>query len=109
MTFEVSARPEVREIAVVGDFNGWSPSAHVMMAAGAVHRVTVDLATGHRYRVKYLADGERWENDWAADDYETNEYGGDDSVVDVVSPPWTATESSSAVHDRGVRGPAVGQ
>ena len=38
---------------------------------------------GRRYRFRYLVDGERWQNDWQAHDYEPNEFGGDDSVVDV--------------------------
>jgi hypothetical protein len=28
-------------------------------------------------------EGERWENDWEADAYTPNEYGKDDSVVEV--------------------------
>ncbi len=28
-------------------------------------------------------DGERWENDWSADEYVANAYGSDDSVVSV--------------------------
>jgi hypothetical protein len=41
----------------------------------------MSLEPGRRYRYRYLADGERWINDWAADDYQPNPYGGDDSVV----------------------------
>ena len=37
----------------------------------------------HRKGYRYLVDGERWENDWAADTYAPNDYGGDDSVVDL--------------------------
>jgi len=32
---------------------------------------------------RYLVDGERWENDWAADAYVPNPFGGEDSVVEV--------------------------
>jgi hypothetical protein len=42
--------------------------------------VQLTLAAGtHRFR--YLLDGVRWENDWEADDYEPNDFGGDDSVL----------------------------
>jgi hypothetical protein len=41
----------------------------------------VALEGGRRYRYRYLADGERWINDWAADAYAPNPFGGDDSVV----------------------------
>ena len=44
-------------------------------------RVAVALEPGRSYRFRYLLDGTRWENDWAADAYVPNEYGGDDSVV----------------------------
>jgi hypothetical protein len=41
------------------------------------------LEAGQQYRFRYLVDGERWENDWAADAYLPNAYGGEDSVVTV--------------------------
>ena len=34
-----------------------------------------------RRQYRYLLDGARWENDWQADKYLRNEYGGDNSVV----------------------------
>jgi hypothetical protein len=43
----------------------------------------VSLPAGRVYRFRYLLDGERWENDWAADAYVANEFGGDDSVIDL--------------------------
>ena len=45
--------------------------------------MTVTLDSGRRSRYRFLVDGERWENDWAADAYAPNEYGGDDSVVEL--------------------------
>jgi hypothetical protein len=44
---------------------------------------TVSIPSGRSYRFRYLLDGERWENDWEADAYTPNEYGKDDSVVEV--------------------------
>jgi hypothetical protein len=32
-----------------------------------------------------LIDGQRWDNDWAADAYLPNSFGGDDSVVDLTA------------------------
>ena len=40
--------------------------------------VIVDLEAGRAYRFRYLLDGQRWENDWAADAYLPNSFGGDD-------------------------------
>ena len=43
----------------------------------------VSLKPGQSYRFRYLLDGTRWENDGAADAYVPNEFGSDDSVVNV--------------------------
>ena len=47
--------------------------------------VTVSLDAGRAYRFRYLLDGQRWDNDWAADAYQPNDFGGDDSVVDLTA------------------------
>jgi 1,4-alpha-glucan branching enzyme len=76
-------------VAVVGDFNHWSPHEHRMVHIGDVWSLTVALAPGRAYRFRYLVDDARWENDWEADDYVDNAFGGQDSVVDLVAlaPP----------------------
>lgn len=43
------------------------------------------LDAGRRYLFRYLAAGEHWFNDDAADDYEPNGFGGSDSVVDLTA------------------------
>ena len=77
--------PEVRadRIAVAGDFNDWSPRALLMQKGDDGFFAVVRLEAGRAYRFRYLIDGERWENDWAADLYVPNEFGGDDSVIDL--------------------------
>jgi hypothetical protein len=47
--------------------------------------VTVVLDAGRTYRFRYMLDGQRWDNDWAADAYVGNNFGGDDSVVDLTA------------------------
>ena len=47
--------------------------------------MTVGLDAGRAYRFRYLLDGQRWENDWAADAYQPNGFGGDDLVVDLTA------------------------
>lgn len=79
--FVLPPQVEADSIAVVGEFNDWSPTALVMERTDTGQwSATIDLPTG-RYRYRYLIDGTRWENDWRADDYETNDFGGDDSVI----------------------------
>jgi len=45
----------------------------------------VDLDAGRAHRFRYLLDGQRWDNGWAADAYVANDFGGDDSVVDLTA------------------------
>jgi len=59
----------------------------------------VDLDAGRAHRFRYLLDGQRWDNDWVADAYVRNDFGGDDSVVDLTAlaeavPPATRTMSA---------------
>ena len=69
-----------------GEWNGWSADAGVMQRdAGGGFSVTVGLDAGRAYRFRYLLDGQRWDNDWAADAYVRNDFGGEDSVVDLTA------------------------
>lgn len=83
VTFELPAEVKARTACLCGEFNGWDTTAHPMKRRkDGRFTLTIPLEAGpHRFR--YLVDGERWENDWAADDYVPNEYGSDDSVVQV--------------------------
>lgn len=82
-TFRLPAQAQARTVHVVGEFNDWSRSAHPMVDDGGGFVARVPLQPGRRYRFRYLIDGERWENDWAADDYVDNDFGGTDSVLDL--------------------------
>lgn len=68
-------------VDVLGDFTDWLPLP--MQRHDDSFGVSVDLQIGKQYRFRYLLDGDRWENDWAADAYVPNEYGGDDSLIDL--------------------------
>jgi 1,4-alpha-glucan branching enzyme len=83
VTFRIPVKCGAVEVAVLGEFNGWSPDADPMQRDGDEFVVTLTLPPGRRYRFRYLLDGTRWENDWAADGYELNDYGGHDSVLDL--------------------------
>ena len=52
------------------------------------------MAAGRAYRFRYLLDGHRWENDWAADAYKPNDFGADDSVVDLTALPAAAPQAT---------------
>src|SRR4051794_16306007 len=93
VTFEVDPAVQASQANLCGEFNDWSHAADQMeRKADGGFTLTKTLPAGRAYRFRYLLDGERWENDWAADDYVPNEYGGDDSLVDLtkldgVEPP----------------------
>lgn len=80
--FRLSAAVGATRAWVVGDFNDWSPSATPMRREpDGAFSVSVTLALDRSYRFRYyLGEGE-WENDWAADDYVPNRFGGSDSLI----------------------------
>jgi hypothetical protein len=85
VTFRLPNVNRAERICLVGEFNAWCPTANPLSAAGDELVTEIVVATGRCYRFRYLLDGERWENDWAADDYVPNELGGDDSVLDLTN------------------------
>ncbi len=86
VTFTVDPWVGAQAAAVCGEWNDWSADADVMHRdAKGGFSVTVDLDAGRAYRFRYLLDGQRWDNDWAADAYVRNDFGGEDSVVDLTA------------------------
>ena len=84
VTFEVDSAVRADRANLCGEFNSWATDAHPMeRKPDGGFEITLSLEPGRAYRFRYLLDGERWENDWAAYDYVPNEYGGDDSLVDL--------------------------
>ncbi len=83
VTFELPKEVNATTAALCGEFNLWDPRAHPMKRRkDGSFSLTLNLETGKRYRFRYLLDGERWENDWAADAYVPNPFGTEDSVVE---------------------------
>lgn len=84
VSFELPSVVAATSVSVCGEFNDWSPDAQPLARLeDGRFRAVVPLAGGRRWRFRYLLDGQRWENDWAADDYVPNGYGSHDSVVDL--------------------------
>jgi hypothetical protein len=78
------AAPGADTVMVVGDFNEWNPSKTPMkkLKTGDF-MLTLEFPRNREYRFRYLIDGSRWENDWNADRYDTNQYGSDDSILTI--------------------------
>jgi hypothetical protein len=90
VTFSLPGEVGAGNVALCGDFNGWSTDNIALQRGGdGAWQVTLPLEPGQNYRFRYLLDGERWENAWQADWYEPNPFGSDNSVVSVGWPERT--------------------
>ena len=78
------AAPEAESVCILGEFNNWAQDANSLKKQkNGDFTITLELETGRSYHFRYIIDGWKYENDWFADRYEPNPYGGEDSVVDV--------------------------
>ena len=76
------AAPGAKVVSVVGDFNNWNvKQSRMKKLSNGDYTLTMELPCSKEYSFRYLIDAEKWENDWFADKYIPNEYGGDNSVV----------------------------
>lgn len=83
VTFTVPAEiVDGEAVSVVGEFNNWDTMANRLTGGGNGLTATILVRQGRRYRFRYCTDGGEWFNDEAADDYESNEFGGVDGVLD---------------------------
>lgn len=84
VTFKLPAEVDADQVALCGEFNDWDPEANPMkQLKDGSFSTTLSVDAGQAYRFRYLLDGERWENDWEADAYRSNEHGTEDSVLEV--------------------------
>jgi 1,4-alpha-glucan branching enzyme len=84
VTFTLPADVNAQSAALLGEFNDWAADANPMKRRkDGTFSVAVSLKPGQQYRFRYLLDGERWENDGQADGYAPNEFGAEDSVLQV--------------------------
>ena len=81
----VEAADNAEKVWLAGDFNSWSSVDTPMKKRkdGSFY-VTVELEPGHEYQFRYLLDGKRWENDWAADKYIPAPFSNTDNSVVIV-------------------------
>lgn len=90
VTFEVSkeAAEEASQVYLLGEFADWEPVELKKLKTG-VFRGTVKVPTNEQssYQYRYrmvMADGsEKFDNDWEAESYISNPFGGENSVISV--------------------------
>ncbi len=80
--FEHFPEVDAHTACLCGDFNGWDSQPMKRHKNGSF-TLTISLKPGQQYRFRYLLDGERWENEQAADGYVSNPFGSEDSMVEV--------------------------
>jgi 1,4-alpha-glucan branching enzyme len=76
------AAPEAQKVTIVGEFSNWDKKSYPMKRLkDGGFTITIELENGREYCFRYLVDGRKWINDWYADKYLKNPFGGEDSVV----------------------------
>lgn len=83
-------------VTLLGDFNEWKEEAGIPLKPqkDGSFKTQVELNTGQRYEFRYLVDGYRWENDYAADTYVPSPFAGvDNGVVELEAKPKKATKA----------------
>ena len=70
-------------VFLVGDLNDWDEAATPMTRSRAddTWSVTLELEREREYQFRYLVNGHEWHNDWRADKYVPNPFGGTNSAV----------------------------
>ena len=97
VTFSMPALEGVTTLYLVGSFNDWSDTATPMVHGadgGWSAAITLDAGWAYQYRFRDQDGG--WHNDWAADSYVPNEFGSENSVVDLTDAGPATTEAAAA-------------
>jgi 1,4-alpha-glucan branching enzyme len=89
VTFSVpSAADGGPALSVVGDFNGWDPTANPLRSRiSGPPRTTVRLQAGQIYRFRYVTDTGRRLDDDTADGYEPDASGDKNCLLDLLNNP----------------------
>jgi len=108
VTFRMPPLEDVVELFLCGEFNGWRVKGipFTVDSDGTwVARLVLDA--GKSYRFRYHDNQGRWLNDREADAYVANDFGSEDSVVDLPMPaekPPKAKAKKKAAAPKGNTG-----
>ena len=99
--FELPPAIWADSVCLVGDFNNWDQVTHPMTRGrdDATWSIVLELDRDREYQFRYLVNGVEWHNDWKADGYAPNPYGGTNSVVS------TRDVSAAPATDQGTKHP----
>lgn len=84
VTFRMPPLDDVVELYLCGDFNEWKvKGVPLSQDSDGTWFATVVLDAGKSYRFRYIDNQGRWTNDREADAYLPNDFGSEDSVLDL--------------------------
>lgn len=78
--FEVEMPGQRGPVRIAGDWNDWQPEP-MACDGGDLYRASVVLAPNASYRFRYLLADGTWTNDFTADDFVENPFGGYDALI----------------------------
>ncbi len=88
VTFSLPAEAvnDSKEVALVGDFNEWNAGSATPLKKqkDGSYKTTLELEPGKEYQYRYILDGSKWINDWAADKYVPSGNSSDENSVVVL-------------------------
>ncbi len=88
VTFSMPALEHVSKLYLVGDFNDWSIALNPLtQGTDGSWLTTLPLEAGRSYQFRYFDNNGHWHNDWQADAYVPNQFGGENSLVQVDDVP----------------------
>lgn len=75
------------DLRVLGDFNQWNWEQALQLTPGKeAYQGALELAAGQSYEFRYLADGQRWLNEEAADGYVATPYFSHNCLLQLEAP-----------------------
>jgi 1,4-alpha-glucan branching enzyme len=110
VTFRMPPLDDVVELSLCGDFNDWKVrGVPLSQDSDGTWFATIVLDAGKSYRFRYCDNQGRWHNDWEADSYVPNEFGSEDSVVDLTAAKPAGEKKATAVTKSGAKKPAAAE
>jgi hypothetical protein len=99
VTFTLPPQVTASAVELVGDFTSWTAVPMDRREDGG-WETRLELAPGRSYQYRFRIDGDRWENDWEADEYRSNDFGQDNSVLHTPSLDAMTLEATSQTPPR---------
>jgi len=110
VTFRMPPVDDVVELNLCGDFNRWQvKGVPLVQETDGTWVARLVLAAGKSYRFRYRDNQGRWHNDREADRFVPNDFGGEDSVVDLTAGIARRTEAPKDANGPRPEGPKRGR